>query len=195
MSGTTKPAISLDASPTRRHWGAPWATSRAWAGIELAAASAMFAMMGVGLFDVVGRKLWGRGLPAAAEITELLMIVAIYAALPLVSLRGAHVQLELIDSLLPPALQRWRACGGDLLCALLMAGAGWLALTRALQAGREGEVTMLLRIGLAPYCYAVAALFGLTALIHLRQAFLATTGAEMSRGEKIGAVPGIGVDP
>jgi len=60
----------------------------------LLAAVALFAIMVLTLVDVSGRKLLSSSVPGSLELTELLMVVVIFAGLPLVSLRGEHVVFD-----------------------------------------------------------------------------------------------------
>src|SRR5262245_59408889 len=60
--------------------------------------------MMVSVVDVVGRYLFNRPLPGSSEITELLMATLIYAGLPLVSQRQAHIAVDLLDSVTPRAV-------------------------------------------------------------------------------------------
>ena len=64
---------------------------------SLLAAVALFAIMWLTLVDVTGRKLLSASLPGSLELTELLMVVVIFAGLPLVSLRGEHVVFDSLD--------------------------------------------------------------------------------------------------
>lgn len=70
------------------------------------AAVALFAIMALTLIDVSGRKLLSHSVPGSLELTELLMVVVIFAALPLVSLKGEHVVFDSLDTLLPRWAQR-----------------------------------------------------------------------------------------
>lgn len=148
----------------------PVPEATAWAIFEIIPALAVFAMMLVGIVDVAGRKLASGGAPAAVELTELLMMAAIYTALPLVSHRGGHVRLDLLDEFLPPWANHMREAGGEFLAALLMCGGGWLALQRAIQAWHEKESTVILGVALAPFYAGVAMLFVLAAAVHLARA-------------------------
>ena len=56
----------------------------------LLAAAALFAIMALTLVDVLGRKLLSQSVPGSLELTEILMVVVIFSALPLVSLHGEH---------------------------------------------------------------------------------------------------------
>jgi TRAP-type transport system small permease protein len=64
-------------------------------------AIALFAIMALTFFDVGGRKLLGNSIPGSLELTELLMVVVIFGAIPLVSHRGEHVTFDSLDGVLP----------------------------------------------------------------------------------------------
>ena len=51
----------------------------------LMAAAALFAIMWLTLVDVSGRKFLSHSVPGGLELTEMLMVVVIFGALPLVS--------------------------------------------------------------------------------------------------------------
>ena len=81
-------------------------------------ATALFGIMGLTLVDVVARKLLSGSVPGSLEVTELLLVVVIFAGLPLVSLRGEHVVFDSLDPLLPRAVRRvQQGLVIDLLCA------------------------------------------------------------------------------
>ena len=65
------------------------------------AAVALFCIMTLTFFDVGGRKLASTSIPGSLELTELLMVVVIFAALPLVSIRREHVVFDSLDHVLP----------------------------------------------------------------------------------------------
>jgi TRAP-type C4-dicarboxylate transport system permease small subunit len=70
------------------------------------AAIALFAIMALTFFDVLGRKLLSNSITGSLELTELLMVVVIFGALPLVSRRGEHVEFDSLDPYLPMWLRR-----------------------------------------------------------------------------------------
>ena len=124
-------------------------------------AGGVFLMMVVAFVDVVGRKFLDQPLRGSVELTELLMLMVVFIGVALVSHDRNHVQLDLLDSAVPVRWQALRERAGEFLSGLIMLGAGWLALTRALQAGREGELTALLRISMAPAFAIVAVLLAI----------------------------------
>lgn len=129
--------------------------------------SALFAVMALTLLDVAGRKLLSHSLPGSLELTELLMVVVIFAGLPLVSLKGEHVVFDTLDKLLPATALRLQRSVVHLLCCALLAALAWLMWGHATQFASYGETTAQLRIAKAPFIYGMSALCAITALAHL----------------------------
>lgn len=131
------------------------------------AATALFAIMGLTLVDVAGRKLISTSVPGSLEVTELLLVVVIFAGLPLVSLQGEHVVFDSLDPVLPGWLRRAQNTVVELLCAAALAGLAWLMWVKGGQLGEYGETTAQLKMGLAPFVHGMSVLCGVTALVHL----------------------------
>lgn len=131
------------------------------------AALALFAIMALTFFDVGGRKLLSNSIPGSLELTELLMVAVIFAALPLVSLRGEHVVFDSLDSRLPPGVRRTQQALVHLLCAASMLGLAWLMWQTGSDFRAAGEVTAQLGIPKHPFIYGMGVLCGLTGVIHL----------------------------
>ena len=87
---------------------------------SLLCALALFAIMTLTFFDVGGRKLMSRSITGSLELTELLMVVVIFASLPLVSRRGEHVVFDSLDSIWPAWFLRLQGVLVNLLCGSLM---------------------------------------------------------------------------
>ena len=133
----------------------------------LMAATALFAIMCLTLVDVIGRKFFNHSVPGGLEITEILMVVVIFAALPLVSWRGEHIVFDSLDGVVPRALKGLQHRVVHLLCAGTFAFLGLQLLKRAERFAEYGEVTAHLGLALAPVAWLMAALLGATALVHL----------------------------
>lgn len=133
----------------------------------LLAAAALFAIMLLTFFDVGGRRFLATSLPGALELTEILMVAVIFAALPLVSLRGEHVTFDSLDPFIPRAVRRVQQAVVDLLCASMLLFVAWLMWTHAGQVAEYGDVTARLKIPLAPFVYAMSVLCAVTAAVHL----------------------------
>jgi len=131
------------------------------------AAVALFAIMWLTLADVAGRKALSTSLPGSLELTEMLMVLVIFAGLPLVSLRGEHVVFDSLDPLLERWVRRSQGVVVELLCAAALAGVAWLMWVKAGNMMAYGDTTAQLHIPQGPFVYAMSVLCALTALVHL----------------------------
>lgn len=135
--------------------------------LGVVAGCALFAMMALTFVDVIGRKLVGTSPPGSVELTELLMLGVIFAALPLTSLHGEHVIFDLLDRFLPRALKSVQHRLSNLVCVVLLGGGAWLVLQRAARAAEDGDTTAQLGLTVAHFHYATAVLLIITAVVHL----------------------------
>jgi TRAP-type transport system small permease protein len=142
---------------------------------------ALFAIMALTFFDVLGRKFASQSITGSLELTELLMVVVIFAALPLVSRRGEHVEFDSLDPYLPAWFRRTQVVVVHLVCAAMLLGLAWLMWRTGTQFLESGETTAQLQILKAPFIYGMGILCGLTALVHL--ALLRKPPPERAEGE------------
>ena len=131
------------------------------------AALALLAIMLLTLVDVSGRKLLAASVPGSLELTELLMVVVIFAGLPLVALAGEHVIFDSLDRFLPPALRRVQQAAIELLCGAALAGLAWLMWVKAGQMTEYGDTTAQLKLPLGTFVRLMSVLIGVTAFAHL----------------------------
>ena len=75
--------------------------------LGVAASLILLAMMLLTFVDVVARYVVNRPVRGAFEVTELMLLVLIFAGLPLVSFTDEHALMDFIDRLLGPRAQRW----------------------------------------------------------------------------------------
>ena len=132
----------------------------------LLAALALFAIMALTLVDVSGRKLLSTSVPGSLELTELLMVVVIFAGLPLVSLAGEHVVFDSLDRWLPPGARRVQQALVDLLCMGALGGLAWLMWLKAGQMASYGDITAQLKLPLPPFVRLMSVLCAVTAVLH-----------------------------
>jgi TRAP-type C4-dicarboxylate transport system permease small subunit len=130
------------------------------------AALALFAIMILTLVDVSGRKALSESVPGSLEMTELLMVVVIFAGLPLVSLAGEHVVFDSLDRWLPQWLRRAQGLLIDAICVVALLGLAWLMWTMASQMAGYGETTAQLKLPKAPFVYGMSVLCAITAAVH-----------------------------
>ncbi len=129
-----------------------------WAGrlLGVVAAIDLFAMMMLTFVDVTGRKLVGtvafaKPVYGAYEITELLMGVLIFSALPLVTAREGHVTIDIFDRLIPEGLRRAQRVIVLGISTIMLATIGWRLWLLSYAHAANNEVTMTLYIRHAPF--------------------------------------------
>lgn len=137
------------------------------------AATALFAIMWLTLFDVTGRKFFNNSIPGSLEITEILMVLVIFGALPLVSWRSEHVVFDTLDPYIPAWLKSLQGRLVHLICAVTLTLMAYLLSMRAGRFAEYGDVTIHLQLPLSPVAWLMSALLMVTALIHLLFAVLA----------------------
>ena len=133
----------------------------------LLSGTALFAIMALTFFDVLGRKFFANSITGSLELTELLMVVVIFGALPLVSERGEHVEFDSLDPYLPLWLRKLQSVLVHLLCAAVLLGLGWLMWRTGSQFLETRETTAQLQILKAPFVYGMGLLCAATGVIHL----------------------------
>jgi TRAP-type C4-dicarboxylate transport system permease small subunit len=135
-----------------------------------AASGTLLAMMLLTVVDVVGRYVFNRPVRGAFEVTELMLVVLIFAGLPLVSYADEHAVMDFIDRLLGRAGQRalWRAV--QTVCAAFMFLLAWLMWLKADRIWAYRDATDVLRIVYGPFVYFMAVMIALAGAIHLYQA-------------------------
>lgn len=144
---------------------------RADAVLGIAASAILFAMMALTFVDVVARYVFNRPLRGGFELTELLLLVLIFAGLPLVSHADEHVTMDFIDRLLRGRARVWLNRAVHLLVAALMFFMTWQVWIRAGRISGYGDATDVLRILYGPFVYFMAAMIALAGLIHVYKIF------------------------
>jgi TRAP-type transport system small permease protein len=142
--------------------------------LGVAASLILFCMMTLTFVDVVARYVFNRPLRGAFEVTELLLLVLIFAGLPLVTHAGEHVTMDLIDRLLGAAVRALMGRLVELASAALMFLLTWLMWIKAGRIAGYGDTTDVLRITVGPFVYFMTAMILLSALLHLYKALTAT---------------------
>ena len=135
--------------------------------LGVAASIILLAMMALTTVDVVARYVFNRPLRGAFEVTELLLLVLIFAGLPLVSFTNEHAVMDFIDRVLGRRALRGLQGGVELVSAVLMFGLAWLVWGKADRIWAYRDATDVLRILYGPFVYFMALTLALAGLIHL----------------------------
>ena len=132
-----------------------------------AASAILLGMMLLTFVDVVARYVFNRPLSGAFEVTELMLVVLIFAGLPLVSYAGEHALMDFVDRLLGARPQRLLERLVQAACAAVMFLLAWLVWLKADRIWGYRDATDVLRIVYGPFVYFMAVMIGLAGLIHL----------------------------
>ena len=140
--------------------------------LGIASSVLLLGMMLLTFADVVGRYLLNKPIRGAFEVTELCLLVLIFAGLPLVSHADEHVTMDFIDRVLPPAAQRALVRLVHVVCAAIMFFLTWQVWIKAGKIAGYGDTTDVLRITVGPFVYFMDAMIALTGLVHVYKAFV-----------------------
>ena len=134
--------------------------------LGVAAATILFAMMILTTIDVVARYVFRRPVRGAFEVTELMLVVLIFAGLPLVSFSDEHAVMDFVDRLLGVLGRRALDRGVQALSGAFMLLLAWLTWLKADRIWAYRDATDVLRILYGPFVYFMAASLALAGLIH-----------------------------
>jgi TRAP-type C4-dicarboxylate transport system permease small subunit len=140
---------------------------RAEALLGVVASVILLAMMLLTFVDVVARYIFSRPVRGAFEVTELMLLVLIFAGLPLVSFTDEHALMDFIDRLLPSGAQRALEGLVQGVCAAIMFLLARQVWIKADRIWAYRDATDVLRIVYGPFVYFMAVSIGLAGLIHL----------------------------
>lgn len=138
--------------------------------LGVAASLILFCMMTLTFVDVILRYLFSRPLRGAFEVTELMLLVLIFAGLPLVTHANEHVTMDLIDRWLSPRLRAALGRLMEAISAALMFVLTWFMWIKAQRIAGYGDTTDVLRIAVGPFVYFMVAMILLSGLLHLYRA-------------------------
>ena len=140
---------------------------RADALLGVPASVVLLAMMGLTVVDVVARYWFSRPVRGAFEVTELMLVVLIFAGLPLVSFSDEHAVMDFVDRLLGPRGQGRLQRGVHVVNAAFMFLLTWLMWRKADRIWVYGDATDVLRILYGPFVYFMAITLAFAGVIHL----------------------------
>jgi len=140
------------------------AASRA---LGVIAATTLFAMMALTFVDVIGRYGFHHSIFGAAEIIEYLMMAAVFAGLAMVTAKGEHISVTLMEPMVTRLMarpQRWMSVAMSVGCTLLIS---WQLFEHALDLFRSGKRTAVLELPqwVLPMLGAALSLAGLLLLL------------------------------
>ncbi|MBV0934257.1 TRAP transporter small permease [Marinobacterium weihaiense] len=112
--------------------------------LEVMSASVLFTLMALTCVDVLGRYLFNSPLHGGTELTEIGLAVMVFAAMPVITWRGGHIVVDLLDRFLGGKVVK----ALSLFAALVMSSSLYFLALRIFELGersiRRGVVTEFL---------------------------------------------------
>ena len=148
-----------------------------WLGwLERLAGAALIAMLALTTADVLGRYVFARPLAGVIELIQYAMVIVVFAALPVVTSKGQHISVGLIDGKLHGAGLRIQKGLIAVTCAVVLAVLSWTLFEAAGSMREQGDVIGFLRLPTFFAAYLMSALSLATAGVCAAQAVYALTG-------------------
>lgn len=139
-------------------------------------ATTILAMMVLTGIDVLGRYVFSAPVPGAFELTEFGMAIAVFSALPIVSLQRKHITADLLTGSLNRYLQKAQRVFCDSCGFCFFAFVAWRLWLQAGQTMEYGTTAGLLELPLAPLSYFAAVLSAVNAAIFIAHIFGISSG-------------------
>ena len=130
-------------------------------------ATTLFAVMLLTCIDVAGRYLFDHPIQGATELTMMGMGLMVFSALPVVTLNGGHVTVDLFDPFLSRTAGRLRDLLTGLVSAFVLTVIAWRVGILAERAHGYGDMTPYLRIPRWPLVATIAFMSALAAIAAL----------------------------
>ncbi|WP_068111307.1 TRAP transporter small permease [Tropicimonas marinistellae] len=128
----------------------------------------ILAMVTVTVVDVVGRYVFNTPLPGAFELTQVLLADLVLAALPITTLKGSHVEVDLLSSVWSPRVDRIAIAFGAGVSATVLLALSWTVAMHGKNLFHDGAVTNDLALPVWPAAALGTLTFAVSALIALR---------------------------
>ena len=139
--------------------------------LGIAASAILLCLMLLTFADVVARYLFNSPIPGGFEITELMLLVLIFAGVPLVSHADEHVTMDFVDRMLPAPALGVLVRAVHAMSAAVMFFLTWQMWIKAGRISSYGDTTDVLKILVGPFVYFMAVMIALTGLVHLYKTY------------------------
>lgn len=152
--------------------------------LALGAGAALVGLLALVLFDVVMRYALRLPFLGAYEMSELLMVLIVFLALPYCAATGGHVAVDVLGPWLDRPGLRWLNALIHLAGAVLMALIAWQAVVYAMGSMARGEATNMLRVAKYPFELVTAASAAVFAIVLLVQAWRTLRPPRQTEGRR-----------
>lgn len=113
---------------------------------SLLAAATLFLLMAMTFFDVVLRSTINDPIESATELTRLFMAIIVFSSLPVITWRGEHIVVDLLDPFFSGIMARIRDIAVDLVAGVALLWPALRVWQLAVRAREYGVVTEYLEL-------------------------------------------------
>lgn len=135
--------------------------------VAIVSSLALFALMMLMVFDVVGRNILNHPVQGATELTEIGLVTITFLLFPTLALRNGHIVADVADALHSRVLDVVKL----VLTALLGAGVfglmSWRIWLLGLNSASYGEASPTMQVPLSPFLFGASILAGICAACFL----------------------------
>ncbi len=135
--------------------------------LNIVAAIVLLALMLITCVDVVGRYIFNHPLTGSTELTEISLATVVFLVFPLISWRGEHVVVDILDSFVPPLLDFIRTILFNLAASIALFFVGRFIIVLGNRSLSYGEVSEYLAIPTGWVINFIGVIFWLTAILLL----------------------------
>lgn len=132
--------------------------------LAIVAGLVLFALMAMTFVDVTMRSIFNAPIEAASELTRIFLAVIVFSVLPVVSARGQHISVDLLDPLFGAWASRFRDGFISLFCGVALYWPAERVMALAERARSYGDMTEFLNIPDFYTAWMIAIFTGLTAV-------------------------------
>lgn len=133
---------------------------------EWLACATLFALMLMTFCDVIMRSAFNAPIEAATELTRLFMAIIVFSVLPVISARGGHIVVDLLDSFISsPLIIRLRDNLMYIICGALLILPAERVSVLAERARSYGDTTEYLNIPQFYIAWFIAVMTFITAIV------------------------------
>ena len=127
----------------------------------------MLSIMTLTLIDVSGRYIFNNPVRGGVELIEFLLGLLIFSALPLVSVKKAHITVQLFDNFMAPILKKYRGVLISLVSATMIAFITERMFSTGFEAYEAEDISMHLDLPMAPILFALTVLSAISFVVQI----------------------------
>jgi TRAP-type C4-dicarboxylate transport system permease small subunit len=133
--------------------------------LELIAVAVLFFLMLLTCVDVIGRYLFSNSINGAVELSRISLAILIFTVIPVITWRGGHVIVDLLDHILGKTAVKYLSLASALLIPISLYVVGDRMFELAARSLRRGVVTEYLEFPEGYLIYYIALMSWITAAV------------------------------